>query len=101
MASLVLGIDKECVSELYKIDILPYVKVLGFNNINTTLLNELNCTTNLIIRNSNVVDNPSPLYTKLSQIEDNANAVYNQLLTKTKAIPDYAPDLLTKTIVYK
>ena len=101
VASLVLGIDKECVSELYKIDKLPYVKVLGFNNINTTLLNELNCTTNLIIRNSNVVDNPSPLYTKLSQIEDNANAVYNQLLTKTKAIPDYAPDLLTKTIVYK
>ena len=97
---LVLNIKKNCVDELYKIKQLPYIKVLGFNNNNSALLNELNCNTNLIIRNSNIVENPSKLYKELAAIEDNANAVYNQLLTKIPAIPDYAPDLMTKTIVY-
>ncbi len=101
VAGLVLGITRDCIDELYKSKQLPFIKVLGFNNNNQTLLNELNCNTNLIIRNSNVVEKPSKLYKKLAQIEDNANAVYNQLLTKTSAIPDYAPDLYTKTIVYK
>jgi len=100
VAGLVLGIDKEVINELYKIKQLPYIKVLGFNN-NHTLLNELNCDTNLIIRNSNIVDDPSPLYKQLASIEENANALYNQLLTKSSTIPDYTPDLLTKTIVYK
>jgi len=101
VTALVLGINKDCVEELYKMKQLPFIKVLGFNNNNQSLLNEINCNTNLIIRNSNVVDKPSKLYKNLAQIEDNANAVYNQLLTKTSAITDYAPDLYTKTIVYK
>ena len=101
VAGLVLGIKKDCVEELYKMKQLPFIKVLGFNNNNQTLLNEINCKTNLIIRNSNIVEKPSKLYKKLAQIEDNANAVYNQLLTETTTIPDYAPDLYTKTIVYK
>ena len=101
VAKLVLGINKNCVEKLYEIDKLPFIKVLGFSNNNAKLLNELNCNTNLIIRNSNVVEKPSKLYTELAQIEDNANAVYNQLLTKTSIIADYTPDLLTKTIIYK
>ena len=101
VTGLVLGINKNCVEELYKIKQLPYIKVLGFNSNNNSLLNELNCNTNLIIRNSNIVDNPTKLYTELANIEDNANALYNQLLTDTRIILDYAPDLLTKTIVYK
>ena len=101
VAKLVLGINKNCVEKLYEIDKLPFIKVLGFSNNNSKLLNELNCNTNLIIRNSNVVEKPSKLYTELAQIEDNANAVYNQLLTKTSIIADYTPDLLTKTIIYK
>ncbi|MBQ4558022.1 MAG: nucleotidyltransferase family protein [Clostridia bacterium] len=101
VAKLVLNISSNCIEKLYEIDKLPYVKVLGFNSNNQTLLNELNCNTNLIIRNSNIVEKPSKLYKELAEIEDNANAVYNQLLTKSSAIADYTPDLLTKTIVYK
>ena len=101
VAGLVLNIKKSCVEELYNIKQLPYIKVLGFNSNNATLLNDLNCKTNLIIRNSNIVSKPSKLYKELATIEDNANALYNQLLTETRYIADYAPDLLTKTIVYK
>ncbi len=101
VAGLVLGVNKSVIEELYKIKQLPYIKVLGFNNNNQSLLNELNCNTNLIIRNSNIVENPSKLYKQLASIEDNANAVYHQLLTKSSTIPDYTPDLLTRTIVYK
>jgi len=47
-----------------------------------------------------VVKNPSAFYKELSDIEDRANAVFNLLLKKSKIVPKYAPDLLTKTIKY-
>lgn len=97
---LLLKIDKDIVSEIYKLDKLPFIKVLGFNANKHDLLSTVSANTNLIIRNSNVVKNPSDVYKKLAQIEDRANAVYNLLLRKTKTIPKFAPDLYAQTIKY-
>lgn len=97
---LLLNIDKETIKAIYKIDRLPFIKVLGFKSEKKDLLKNISANTNLIIRNSNVIKNQTDLYKKLAEIEDNANAVYNLLLTKCKTIPTYAPDLYTKTIIY-
>lgn len=97
---LLLKINKDTVSQLYKIDKLPFIKVLAFNGNNKELLSNISADTNLIIRNSNIVKNPSPLYSSLADIEDRSNAVYNMLLTKTKTIPDFAPDLYTQSVKY-
>ena len=95
---MLLGIDKEVIESLYTIDKLPYIKVLGFKSNNERLLSEVNANTNLIIRNSNVVEKPSKLYKQLANIEDKSNIVYNLLLKGSKETPKYSPDLLTKTI---
>ena len=97
---LLLKIDKDTVSQVYKIDKLPFIKVLAFNAEKKQLLSSINADTNIIIRNSNVVKNPSELYSKLASIEDRANAVYNMLLKQDKQIPQFAPDLYTQTIKY-
>lgn len=97
---LLLKIDKDIVTEIYKMDTLPFIKVLAFNAGKQDLLSSVSANTNLIIRNSNVVKNPSEVYKKLAQIEDRANAVYNMLLRKTKDIPKFAPDLYAQTIKY-
>lgn len=97
---LLLKIDKEIISEIYKMDKLPFIKVLAFNAGNKDLLSNVNADTNIIIRNSNVVKNPSADYKILSNIEDRANAVYNMLLKNSKDIPTFAPDLYTQTIKY-
>lgn len=97
---LLLDIKKETIEKLYKVEKLPYIKVLGFNCENQDLLSEISADTDLIIRNNNVVKNPSAFYKELSDIEDRANAVYNLLLKKSRIVPKYAPDLLTKTIKY-
>ena len=81
-------------------DKLPFIKVLAFNAEKKELLSSINADTNLIIRNSNVVKNPTETYRKLAEIEDRANAVYNLLLRKNKLIPKFAPDLYTQTIKY-
>ena len=96
---LLLNIDKESVSSIYKIDRLPFIKVLAFKSARKDLLSSISANTNLIIRNSNIVKDPDELYLKLAEIEDNANAVYNMLLTKCSKIPKYSPDLYTKTII--
>ena len=96
---LVLGIDKETIKAIYKIPKLTFIKVLGFKSASKNLLKNISADTNLIIRNSNVIKNQTELYKKLAVIEDNANAVYNLLLTKCKTIPTYSPDLYTKTII--
>jgi predicted nucleotidyltransferase len=98
---LLLKIDKEAVSQIYKVDKLPFVKVLAFNGNNRELLSSVSANTNIIIRNSNIVKKPSELYTTLADIEDRANAVYNMLLTKSKKIPNFAPDLYTQSIKYE
>ena len=100
MLRLLLDIKKDTIEKIYKIDKLPYIKVLGFNGENQDLLAEVSADTDLIVRNNNVVKNPSAFYKELSDIEDRANAVFNLLLKKSKIVPKYAPDLLTKTIKY-
>ena len=97
---LVLDIHKDIIEKIYTIDKMPYIKVLGFSSANPDLLSEVNADTDLIIRNNNVVKDPSEFYTQLASIEDRANALYNLLLKKSKIVPKYAPDLLTKTIKF-
>lgn len=97
---LLLKIDKETVGKIYKMDKLPFIKVLAFNAGNPDLLSNVNANTNLIIRNSNVVKDADKDYKNLADIEDRANAVYNMLLKKTNTVPNFAPDLYTQTIKY-
>ncbi len=97
---LLLKIDKEIISEIYKIDKLPFIKVLAFNADKKELLSNISADTNIIIRNSNVVKKPSAEYKTLADIEDRANAVFNLLLRKNKTIPNYSPDLYTQSIKY-
>ena len=97
---LLLKINKDIVSSIYKMDKLPFIKVLAFNAGNKDLLSNVEANTNLIIRNSNVVKEPSKEYTTLAEIEDRANAVFNMLLRKSKVIPNFAPDLYAQTIKY-
>ena len=98
---LLLKIDKETISQIYKVDKLPFVKVLAFNGNNRELLSNISADTNIIIRNSNIVKKPTALYSALADIEDRANAVYNMLLTKSNKIPNFAPDLYTQTVKHK
>ena len=63
-------------------------------------LSSVSANTNLIIRNSNIVRNPSEEYVTLANIEDRANAVFNLLLKKSKTIPNFAPDLYTQSVKY-
>lgn len=93
-----LDIKKDTVEKIYTIDKLPYIKVLGFRSDREDLLRDVDADTNLIIRNNNVIAHPSEYYKDLTNIEDRANAVYNLLLKKSKEVPKYSPDLLTKTI---
>ena len=97
---LLLKIDKDIVSQIYKMDKLPFIKVLAFNAEKKDFLSNISADTNLIIRNSNIVKNPSAEYKTLAEIEDRANAVFNMLLRKSKVIPNFAPDLYTQTIKY-
>ena len=97
---MLLKIDKDTVGQIYKIDKLPFIKVLAFNANNKELLSNISANTDLIIRNSNIVKKQSPLYSTLAEIEDRANAVYNMLLTKSNNIPKFAPDLYTQSIKY-
>ncbi len=97
---LLLKIDKDIVNEIYKMDKLPFIKVLAFNACKQDLLASVSANTNIVIRNSNIVKNPTDVYKKLANIEDRANAVYNMLLRKTKEIPKFAPDLYAQTIKY-
>lgn len=93
-----LDIKKDTIEKIYTVNKLPYIKVLGFKSDREDLLREVDADTNLIIRNNNIVGNPSAYYKDLTNIEDRANAVYNLLLKKSKEVPKYSPDLLTKTI---
>lgn len=81
-------------------DKLPFIKVLAFNAEKKDFLSNISADTNLIIRNSNIVKNPSVEYKTLAEIEDRANAIFNMLLRKSKTIPNFAPDLYTQTIKY-
>ena len=98
---LLLKINKDTISQIYKIEKLPFIKVLAFNANNKELLSNVNANTNLIIRNSNIVKKPSEIYQTLASIEDRANAVYNMLLRKNQIIPKFAPDLYTQSIKFE
>ncbi len=97
---LLLKIDKDIVSQIYKMEKLPFIKVLAFNAEKKDFLSNISADTNLIIRNSNIVKNPTSEYKTLAEIEDRANAVFNMLLRKSKNIPNFAPDLYTQSIKY-
>ncbi len=99
VVNLLLDINAKTIKDIYEVKVLPYIKVLAFKSENKGLLKAASVNTNLIIRNSNIEKNPSPLYSELVNIEDRANQVYNLLLKKSKKIPNYSPDLMTKTIV--
>lgn len=97
---LLLNIDKKTIEQIYKVEKLPFIKVLAFKSDRPELLESISANTNLIIRNSNIVKKPDEFYKKLASTEDNANAVYNMLLQKSKSITKYAPDLYTRSIKY-
>ena len=96
--NLLLNIDAKVVEAINNIDVLPFIKVLAFHSDNKALLKAVSANTNLIIRNKNVEKKPSDLYKTLAEIEDRATQVYTLLQKKNKAIVEYSPDLLTKSI---
>ncbi len=96
--NLLLDIDAKTVESINYINVLPYIKVLAFRSDNKALLKAVSANTNLIVRNKNVEKNPSELYKELANIEERATQVYTLLLKKNKAIVEYSPDLLTKSI---
>ena len=77
---------------------MPFIKVLAFKQDNDELLKSVSANTNLVIRINNIEQNQSEFYRELANIEDRANQVYYMLLRKNNAIPNYTPDLLTKSI---
>lgn len=93
-----LKINAKTVQSIYDLDILPFIKVLAFKNDSEELLKSVSANTNLIIRVNNVDNQPNNLYKELANIEDRANQIYYMLLRKNNSIPEYTPDLLTKSI---
>lgn len=93
-----LNINAKLVKTIYDLQVLPFIKVLAFKNDNEELLKSVSANTNLIIRVNNVEKEQSDIYKELANLEDRANQVYSMLLRKNKAIPNYSPDLLTKSI---
>jgi CRISPR/Cas system CSM-associated protein Csm4 (group 5 of RAMP superfamily) len=93
-----LEINSKAVKSIYDLDILPFIKVLAFKDEREELLKSVSANTNLIIRVNNVESKQSEIYKELANIEDRANQVYYMLLRKNASIPEYTPDLLTKSI---
>lgn len=93
-----LQINAKAVKSIYDLDILPFIKVLAFKDDRQELLKSVSANTNLIIRVNNVESEQSEIYKELANIEDRANQVYYMLLRKNSSIPEYTPDLLTKSI---
>lgn len=93
-----LNISSKIEKQIYDENVLPFIKVLAFKQDNEQLLKYVSANTNLVIRVNNVEQNQSEYYKELANIEDRANQVYSMLLRKNKAIPNYTPDLLTKSI---
>lgn len=97
---ILLNIDRKTIESIYKIDKLPYIKVLAFRADKRELLKDLDADTTIVIRNNMLAKEKSPLFEELTYVEERANAVYNLLLKKSKEIPTYAPDIYTKCIQY-
>jgi predicted nucleotidyltransferase len=93
-----LQINAKAVKSIYDLKVLPFIKVLAFKNDSNELLKSVSANTNLIIRVNNVESEQSEIYKELASIEDRANQVYYMLLRKNNSIPEYTPDLLTKSI---
>ena len=93
-----LQINAKAVKSIYDLDILPFIKVLAFKDDRQELLKSVSANTNLIIRVNNVESEQNEIYKELANIEDRANQVYYMLLRKNSSIPEYTPDLLTKSI---
>ena len=95
---ILLKINAKTEKQIYEIDKLPFIKVLAFKQENNELLKSVSANTNLVVRINNVEQEQSDFYKELANIEDRANQVYYMLLRKHNAIPNYTPDLLTKSI---
>ena len=93
-----LKINAKAVKSICDLKVLPFIKVLAFKNESNELLKSVSANTNLIIRVNNIESEQSEIYKELAAIEDRANQVYYMLLRKNNAIPEYTPDLLTKSI---
>lgn len=79
-----LNIDKS-VAKLAYSKITPYIKVLAVKR--NKILSNLNCSTALIIRNSNIPILLKHFAKKLIEIEDRADGIYSLLTQKTTTIP--------------
>ena len=83
ITGLMLGIDKKIVEQIYKLNTLPYIKVLAVRK--NRVLNNLQSNTCVILRTNDVKKTNNYVYNKLTQIEDNADSIYTQL-TNTKVV---------------
>lgn len=93
-----LHINAKIEKQIYDVPVLPFIKVLAFKQDNQELLKSVSANTNLIVRINNIEKDQSEYYKELTNIEDRANQIYYMLLRKNNAIPNYTPDLLTKSI---
>lgn len=80
---LLLGIDKKIIESLYKIDYLPYAKVLAVRK--NKVLNNLQSHSTVILRTNDVKKTTNYVYNKLIDIENIADSIYTQL-TKIKVV---------------
>ena len=81
---LVLSITKDDVMSIYKFDKLPYIKVLATKK--TILKDNLNCNTNLIVRNAETKNLPISA-NRLIEIEENSEQLYTLLTNKVNTTP--------------
>ena len=93
-----LKINSKIVKSIYNLDVLHFIKDLSFKNDKEELFKSVSANTNLIIRVNNVEKEQSEIYKELASVEDRANQVFSMLLRKNNAIPEFTPDLLTKSI---
>ncbi|MDD4211243.1 MAG: nucleotidyltransferase family protein [Clostridia bacterium] len=83
LLNAVLNINKSVVIKIYKVQKLPFIKVLAINTSNKQLLSELKCSSKLILRKNDIKSLKQTTFTKeLIEAENNANAVYNLLIGK-------------------
>jgi predicted nucleotidyltransferase len=79
----VLNIQSQTVQKIYSLKKLPYIKVLAVNTATKQILSSLKCSSNLILRKSDVDNLKHTKFVKeLNFIENNSNAVYNLLIGK-------------------
>lgn len=83
MLNALLNVNSKTVKQIYKINKLPYLKVLAINNNNKKLLKHLQCKSKLILRKQDVDTLKQTSYIKeLMELENLSNDIYNMLIGK-------------------